>query len=229
LSGLTTSFPACHSDDPSINRSMLLVARTGGQYQPEFPVDVHEPRRRDAVPVHQAEQETGHLVVAADDIDRCARLSSAVPGHRHLGMQHGQHSGHIRCGQRHKQLFDQPLRDGVVAPRGWIRVGHAATSPGCVLSGGGFRTAQRLGDIGVGHSERIVQDEGAALLRGQRVQHHQQGHPQVGGMDDDIQRISCTADHRLRQPLADITLAAGRGRPELVHADSPHDGRQLGA
>lgn len=85
--------------------------------------------------------------------------------------------------------------------------------------------ADDLGNPWVVVVEHVVEQEHGALLRRQAVQHHQHRRRQrVGHLRLLSRMVGGRADGRLRQPLADVSLAPDPRRSQLVDRQTSREG-----
>jgi hypothetical protein len=105
---------------------------------------------------------------------------------------------------------------------------HAAAGPARELPRGIRRPVDDSGDLVERHPEHVVQHEGQALGRRQRVEHDEQRQADRVGEERLVLWIGFEvgADDGLRQPAADVVLTARTARAQEVEADAGHDRRQ---
>src|SRR6185437_3377534 len=186
----------------------------------------------------QAGQVAGDLLGAFDRMQGRGDQAAAVGGDGGVGVEQPDEGGDVLGLPGVLEVAD----DGGLAGGGSRRgVGgtDAAAAGGGQLAAGGRGAADDAGDLGEGIAEDVVQDKRDAFGGGHRLEHDQERHGDrlvegdaVGGVG---RGAGAAADplggfgQRLGDPLADVALAAGAGRAELVEADAAGDRGQPGA
>ena len=89
--------------------------------------------------------------------------------------------------------------------------------------------ADDRGDLRVRVVEHVVQQQHGSLLGREPLQQCQQRHRQrVGRLGVPGRIVLAVGDDRLRQPLAEVALAPGARRPQLVDRQPRRDGGRIG-
>jgi hypothetical protein len=114
-------------------------------------------------------------------------------------------------------------------PRRRVGLRDDTPSAGRVLARCGDRAAQHFGDLDERGCERVVQDEGDALLGGELLQHHEGRHPNALVAHHLVERIGRSVEagqQRLGQPRPDIAFTDHGGRAQPIQGKAAHGRRQ---
>ena len=105
---------------------------------------------------------------------------------------------------------------------------HVAPRPRRELAGVGLAGADDRRDLVVGVVEHLAQQERGPLLGREALEHDEEGQRQRVGELGLRGGLILACDQRLGQPLADVRLAPGAGRAQLIDAEAGDDGGDPG-
>lgn len=134
------------------------------------------------------------------------------------------------AGGGREELLDDPLGLGLADLGAGLAVGDVLLGAVEDLLAGGLADVEDLGDLPVRVVEGLPEDVHRALVGGEALHDGEDGvrdgFALLGGVGGAEHRVA--DEERLGQPLADVGLAPGAGRGELVEAQVGEDLRQPG-